>query len=128
MVSAIVHYQYFLQDQETKEWYHVTKRIKENSPAVAHVDPYEWICKVDDKLTTNCPRDEFINLINNRENDVHLSLKKAHDALRKFVKQWGEKKTVTLNLKEENNFKNEFRLAHFYSKVCGMYCVYLVYL
>ena len=77
---------------------------------------------MDGVATTNCPRDEFVKLVNNGRNAVRFTLKEAHDPLGEFVKQWGKEKTVTLNLKEGNNFKDEFKLAHFYSKVCCVLC------
>ena len=97
----------------------MAKRVKEGYPAYGHVKPYDWITEVDGKATTDCTSDKFSKLISNGESVVNLSLKKAVDSLRKFVKKWGEEKTVILNLKEGNNFSEDCRLVHFYCKVCG---------
>jgi hypothetical protein len=101
----------------TGVWYNITKYTKENHLVHDRVKRFEWIFEVDMK-TTNCPSDEFSSLIKNGKNVVWLSLKKAVDPLSKFQKNWGVEKSVTLKLREGNDFKKRLRLHHFYSKVC----------
>ncbi|XP_028398327.1 uncharacterized protein LOC114521951 [Dendronephthya gigantea] len=102
-----------VQDPMTREWYHISKRIKENQPAHGLVEPYKWITKVNGK-DANLPTEEFSKLFKNGQPGiVHLSMKKTIDPLTKFVKKWQNERTITGNGK---TIKEGVTLVHFYSK------------
>ena len=109
-----------VQDKENKSWYNVTKEIKQDGPAYGHVNPCEWIFKVDGTETTDCPNKKFSSLIRNGKKVVRLSIKKPVDPLTEFVKKWdAQEKAVILNLSQETDFQKRCRFVHFYSKVCN---------
>ena len=122
LLSFLIHsfiIQFFLQDGEKQLWYNMAKKIIEDSPAYNLVNPCEWVCKVDGKETTDCPNEEFSNLIRNGKKVVCLSLKEAVDPLAEFVKKWDGERIETLKLSQETDFQKRCRFVHFYSKVCN---------